>query len=246
MIRGGEAMRVIVVAAESSLHPLFVASFKRLGVIAPPGHGCRPFDQKRAGFLMSEAAAAICLEANGGASATKIGSFPANHGAEEVAPRQGGALIIDRFAMAGDATHLTTNDPEAKTLRRIFAMVCDAQVDLVHAHGTGTTSNDPVELAAIESGFCDAANPPAIYSHKAALGHSMGAAGLLSICINCMAHQRGFIPANVQTRNPLPTQLPISSENLVRPIRRSIALAAGFGGPMAAVGICDASCSQKS
>ena len=63
MIRSGEAERVLVVAAESSLHPLFTASFRRLGVIAPIGHGCRPFDHTRAGFFISEAAAAVCLEA---------------------------------------------------------------------------------------------------------------------------------------------------------------------------------------
>jgi 3-oxoacyl-[acyl-carrier-protein] synthase II len=57
MIRAGEARRVLVVAAEASVHPLFLGSFKRLGVLPREGVGCRPFDETRDGFLMSEAAA---------------------------------------------------------------------------------------------------------------------------------------------------------------------------------------------
>ena len=63
MIRAGEARRVLVVAAEASVHPLFLGCFKRLGVLPGGGIGCRPFDEAREGFLMSEAAAAVCLDA---------------------------------------------------------------------------------------------------------------------------------------------------------------------------------------
>ena len=63
LIHSGEAKRVLVAAAEASIHPLFLGSFKRLGLLPRPGVGCRPFDLHRDGFLMSEAAAAVCLEA---------------------------------------------------------------------------------------------------------------------------------------------------------------------------------------
>ena len=59
MIRGGEADRVLVVAAEASVSPIFLGSFRRMGVLPAEGVGCRPFDQARDGFLMSEAAA-VC------------------------------------------------------------------------------------------------------------------------------------------------------------------------------------------
>ena len=62
MLRSGEVDRAIVIGAEASLHPLFLACFKRLGVLPGEGIGCRPFDVSREGFLVSEAAAAICLE----------------------------------------------------------------------------------------------------------------------------------------------------------------------------------------
>ncbi len=62
MLRAGEVDRAIVIGAEASLHPLFLACFQRLGVLARQGNGCRPFDVDREGFLVSEAAAAVCLE----------------------------------------------------------------------------------------------------------------------------------------------------------------------------------------
>ena len=97
LIQSGQARRALVVAAEASVHPLFIGSFRRLGVLPPEGFGCRPFDHDRAGFLMSESAAAICLES-----------------ADISTPRQSPRILaqFDRFAMGGDATHLTGVDPQ--------------------------------------------------------------------------------------------------------------------------------------
>lgn len=221
MIRHGDARQVLVVAAEASVHPLFLASFQRLGVLATSGAGCRPFDRKRSGFLMSEAAAAVVLEAE-------------QNGHDS--PDDG--VYIDRFAIGGDATHLTGGDPGLRTLRHLLARVIDSPVDLVHAHGTGTEANDEAELAAIESAIDEQATPPVLYSHKGALGHSLGASGLLSVVINCQAHASGAIPPNGQTRDPLPTtRVLLSSRALRRGIRRSVAIAAGFGGATAVVSL---------
>lgn len=272
MIRAGETRRAIVVAAESSLHPLFIGSFQRLGVLAPPAHGCRPFDRDRAGFLISEAAAAICLEA-----------LDSQH--ESPAP----FAIVEKFAMAADAFHLTSGDPKGGELRRALARVIDRRpVELIHAHGTGTLANDPVELAAIEqtlaeqndseprlsrsrlgaadvggaakpqaAGECDpfplepcneriapgaskasAATAPDLYSHKGALGHSLGAAGLVAVAINCMMHRHGIVPPNVRTTNPMSTTAVFIDPQMHRRlIRRSLAISAGFGGAIAAVAL---------
>ncbi|MGB7156899.1 MAG: beta-ketoacyl synthase N-terminal-like domain-containing protein [Tepidisphaeraceae bacterium] len=218
MIQSGEAERVLVVAAEASVHPLFIGSFQRLGVLPKEGIGCRPFDANRDGFLMSEAAAAVCLEG------------------AETRPHERIYARVDRFGMGGDATHLTGGDPEAKLLRRLLARVADNQpIDLVHAHGTGTVINDPIELRAIDETI---AGEPNLISHKGALGHSLGAAGLVSIVLNCLSHARGVVPPNVRTPEPLPaTHVRIARDAVSRPIRKSLAIAAGFGGPVAVVGL---------
>jgi 3-oxoacyl-[acyl-carrier-protein] synthase II len=234
MIRSGEARRVLVVAAEASVHPLFLGSFKRLGVLPAPGIGCRPFDETRDGFLMSEAAAAICLEASWPTRPDRGIGNP-SEGASDV-PR----VAIDRFAMAADASHLTAADPAGRVLTHLINKVTlGARVDLVHAHGTGTVANDPTELAAIDAAAAARHRPPAaLYSHKAALGHSLGAAGLVSIALNVLAHHRGTIPPNVRTTRPLPCRAAtIDPDAQHRPVHRSLSLAAGFGGAMAAVGL---------
>jgi 3-oxoacyl-(acyl-carrier-protein) synthase len=145
-------------------------------------------------------------------------------------------VIVEKFAIGGDATHLTGSDAEARTLRHSLRCVVDGRpVDLVHAHATGTKLNDPVELAAIDE--CVYPSVPHVYSHKGALGHSLGAAGLVSVVLNCMMHERGVIPPNVRTARPIQSRLPIANESVERQVRRSIAIAAGFGGPTAVVGL---------
>jgi 3-oxoacyl-(acyl-carrier-protein) synthase len=232
MIRSGEAASVLVVAAESSLHPLFVGSFARLGVLSRCG-ACRPFDKARDGFLMSEAAAAVWLRGiPHDSERLKAAGEPQCRGR---AP----CITVERFAMGGDATHLTGGDPDGRLLRRLIAqMIGDEPVDLVHAHATGTGAHDPVELSAIDDCCREQRRPPALYSHKAALGHSLGAAGLVSVVLNWVAHQRSVVPPNAHTRDALAARhLSIEQGAQSRRIRRSIAIASGFGGPTAAVAL---------
>lgn len=220
MIRTGECRRAVVVATESSVHPLFLGSFARLGILPGREIGCRPFDEARYGFLMSEASATVCIEASEG---LETDSEP--------------HVIIDRYAMGGDAHHLTANDPAGVTLRRIVREVAGCQsIDLVHAHGTGTETNDPVELAAIDCAVPAGDIAPILYSHKAALGHSLGASGLVAVALNWMAHQTGRVPGNVRTERPLPAErVVLSSDAQSRFVQRSMALCAGFGGPVAGI-----------
>jgi 3-oxoacyl-[acyl-carrier-protein] synthase II len=218
LIQSGEAQRVLVVAAEASIHPLFLASFQRLGVLSSPGIGCRPFDRKREGFLMSEASAAVCIEAR------EIGFK---------------GLAIDRFALGADASHLTASDVNGKALNRILAsVVADDALDLIHAHGTGTAMNDSIELETIERILRETTAKPSLYSHKGALGHSLGAAGLVAVVINVMCHQSGMVPPNIRTTDPVAAnKVDIKRTATSRSVQRSIALAAGFGGPIAAISL---------
>lgn len=215
LIESRQARRVLVVAAEASVHPLVVGSFRRLGVLPAQGVGCRPFDAARDGFLMSEAAAAVLLERDA----------------------RSPGVLIERFGLGADATHLTGIDPNGAALRYLLSgAIAGKGVDVVHAHGTGTAVNDPVELAVINSCIPPSDPPPSVYSHKGALGHSLGAAGLVSVVINCMMHRHGIVPPNVHTTQPIASsRVRIRPDAHRRTVRRSVALAAGFGGPVAAV-----------
>jgi 3-oxoacyl-[acyl-carrier-protein] synthase II len=232
LIQSRLVRQVVVVGVESSVHPLFLGSFARLRVLSSAGGGCRPFDQDRDGFLMSEAAAALCLQAI---------SDPLSPPPEAVIAR-GTPVIVDKFALGGDASHLTGSDPEAIVPRRLLQMVLDGRpVDLIHAHGTGTVLNDSIELQAIEAAIANLEQPnlhPVLYSHKAAFGHSLGASGLISILINWLCHQRSIIPPNPNTTRPMTTKgVCLSNQVQRQAVRRSIALATGFGGSCAAASL---------
>ena len=176
---------------------------------------------------MSEAAAAVTMEAVDEASAIS---------------RSDGYAMIDRFALAGDATHLTGSDPTGRTLRHVLANVINSRpVDVIHAHATGTILHDPVELAAIEVNLTPRDVAPVIYSHKGALGHSLGSAGMMSIVLNCLIHRHRIVPGNVRTQSPLPIRgARIESQPVAGKFRRSIVTASGFGGTIAAVALSDA------
>jgi 3-oxoacyl-[acyl-carrier-protein] synthase II len=227
LIRDRQADGVLVVAAEASVHPMFVGTFRRLGVLAKSGAGCRPFDQHRDGFLMSEAAAAVWVQRAG--DPAQLPSTPGVAG-----PLR---LAIDGVALGGDATHLTGMDPSGRVLRRLIVTAIASQpVDVVHAHGTGTILNDQVELEAINAATATQQQAPVIYSHKAALGHSLGASGLVSAVLNYQMHSQGMIPPNVRTTSPIHAgRLRISSTAVSFPVTRSLAISAGFGGAMAAM-----------
>jgi 3-oxoacyl-[acyl-carrier-protein] synthase II len=235
LIESGQATRVLVVAAEASVHPLFLGSFQRLGVLPATGIGCRPFDELRDGFLMSECAAAVCLEGRT-VGTTEAGSLAGRAG-DNLA-----GVVVERYAQGADGSHLTSSDPSGRVLRHLVnKVVGNRPVDLVHAHGTGTLTNDPIELAAIGDVFVGAAKTPSLYSHKGALGHSLGAAGLVSVALNVLAHRHGAVPGNVRTTRPLPVRgVRIEQGRRSSAVHRSVALAAGFGGAMAAVALASA------
>jgi 3-oxoacyl-(acyl-carrier-protein) synthase len=219
LLQHGDATQALVVAAESSLHPLFLSSFRRLGVLPPPGARCQPFDEDRSGFLCSEAAAAVMIHRTDAPLADDV--------------------AVDRVALAGDATHLTGSDPAGTTLRRVLAHVIAGEtIDLYHAHGTGTPANDAVEAAAIDAVLAAHRSTPHLYSHKGALGHTVGSAGLLAVVCNVLAHRNGCVPGNVCTDRPIPLANAVLSKDRVnRVVRRSVACAAGFGGATAAVSL---------
>jgi len=217
LLDSGQCDRAIVVAAESSIGPLFQATFSRLGVLARAEIGCRPFDQDREGFLLAEAAAAVCMER---ATATS------NNG-----------IAVAAGVLRSDAHHLTAPDPSGAAIEAVLRrLIVDRSVQIIHAHGTGTVLNDPAELDAISRAVGSAESPVAIVSHKHAIGHTQGAAGLISVVLNVLMHRHATVFGNANSPHPLAAngvEIPTSAQR--RNITSSIVLAAGFGGAIAGV-----------
>lgn len=179
-IRRGEFTRAVVVAADASIDPIFEHSFDNLGIFAKcdeTGHRrCRPFDASGGGFFISEAAAAICLQAG-----------------------DSGAVEVENCWMGADATHLLAIDPAGRSLARGLRTCAGGHsVAFVHAHAAGT-QHDQVEAGAIAAA-CGNATP--YFSHKRWLGHSLGASGLVGLVISTMCHQNAILPTGQSISRP--------------------------------------------
>jgi len=203
--------RALVVAADASLHPLFAASFQRLGVLSPPdAHGlprCEPFGHAGDGFFLTEAAAAIVLECQDLAITRDDPPY---------------AWVEESWSGA-DGTGLIAIDPQTHSLRAGIRACAggrggrDEGLAFVHAHATGT-EHDDYELHAIRSVV--APRLP-VFSSKGFLGHSLGAAGLVSVALSVQCHVGGSTLTG----------------DYIAPDTTSLTIAQGFGGHIGIVRI---------
>jgi 3-oxoacyl-[acyl-carrier-protein] synthase II len=176
LIRTGEVDAAVVGGAESAVSPFAQTAFGVMGAISKSGV-CRPFDARRDGFVLSEAAGVLVLE-------------------EGDAARRRGAPVIGRVAGAGsssDAFHITAPEGNGEAIARAMAAaLADAaigpgDVDYVNAHGTGTALNDRSETEALKAVLGERAGEVPVSSTKSAIGHPIGAAGAVEAVVTLLA-----------------------------------------------------------
>lgn len=232
-IAGGEADAVLAGSSDASLHPLWFAAFRRMGVLAEPANpeeasrSCRPFDAARSGFVIGEGAAAMVLESADSAR---------NRGVRAVGRILG-------YCAGSDPAGLARVQPDGAPLARVAEIACDragidpADLAAIHAHGTGTSANDLVEIAALRSLLGRRAAEIPVVSIKGAIGHLLGAAGSVEAAIAVLSAANRVCPPNATLGTPdrgfhgicLPQQ---SRETRPGPILK---LSMGFGGHLAAL-----------
>jgi 3-oxoacyl-[acyl-carrier-protein] synthase II len=105
-----------------------------------------------------------------------------------------------------DAFHVTTPAPDGAGLiaamDRAFkrAELRKDAIGVICAHGTGTVSNDAMELAAYDHFFGDAWPP--VFSIKGAVGHTLGAAGGMEVAIGLKSLSEQLAPPTVGLSHP--------------------------------------------
>jgi 3-oxoacyl-[acyl-carrier-protein] synthase II len=204
-LREGRCDAVLAGASESSLHPLYLSGFSRMGVLSGTGR-VRPFDSGRDGFVIGEGAAVFVLERESAARAR--------------AARVYGALAGWDFS--SDASHATRfnsgGEKIAASLTRALGRAGEGPeaVDYLSAHGTATPANDPLEVQALRRVF--GGLRPRVSSTKAATGHLLGRA----------------LPPTLNLADPLAGDIDFLPKPLVRPSRVAATLSFGFGGSLAA------------
>ncbi len=217
----GRAEAVLVCAADLVSEFVF-SGFSALGALSPGP--CRPFDRNRNGLSLGEGAAALMLMSPGRA-------------------RREGRPCLGRlvgWGVAADAAHVTAPDRDASGLvqavRRALAVarLTEDRVCAVSAHGTGTVYNDRMEITAFNRLF--GGRPLPVHSVKGAIGHTLGAAGVIEAALGVWSLARGVLPPTVGLRDPEP-----DAAGRVAPVCRPIAgdvlltTNSGFGGINAAL-----------
>lgn len=183
MIRAGEASTVLVGGAEGVTRA-GMGAFNRLGAADPVR--CRPFDRNRAGTMFGDGSAMIVLEA-------------ADHA------RRRGATPYAELAGAAwscDAYHSTAPDPSGdQIVRAMTDALTDAKLSIVDVgcvipHGTGTPLNDAVESQALHRIFGKRIHELPLFSLKAMIGHTTGAAGAFACLTATLMLRHRKSPAN--------------------------------------------------
>ncbi len=188
-IRLGRADAVVAGGTESLCRTIF-AGFNALHALSR--EPCRPFDRRRSGLTLGEGAAILVLES------------------AESAARRGARVHAELcgYGASADAHHLTAPHPEGAgavlAMRRALARAGlePEAIDYINAHGTGTPLNDAIEIAAIKRVFGAAARHLAVSSTKAAVGHTLGAAGAIEALATVLALRDGFLPPTVRLEEP--------------------------------------------
>jgi 3-oxoacyl-[acyl-carrier-protein] synthase II len=194
LIRRGDAHVMVAGGAEAALTPLIMAGFDIMGALSrhndDPASSCRPFDETRDGFVMSEGAAIVILESEEHALARGariyaevIGYGSSNDAYHMAAPHQTGRGAADAMRMA-----LRKAERAGSPLTAI---------DYINAHGTATRYNDIGETLAIKAVLGEHAYNVAISSTKSMTGHLLGGAGALETIVCAKVITEGIIPPTI-------------------------------------------------
>jgi 3-oxoacyl-(acyl-carrier-protein) synthase len=183
----------------------------------------RPFDRRRSGLLLGEAAALVMMAREG------------------EAPARLGRLL--GHASASDGVHISAPDPEGRGLALAVRQAMEeagasaAELDLVSAHGTATALNDRVESLVLRRVLGPRVDAVAVHAIKGGLGHTMGAAATLEAIACLLAARHGVIPHTLGLEDPDPEcglDLVIGAPRAAG-VRISLSTSLGFGGCNAAL-----------
>lgn len=220
LIRSGMA-DIVLAGGFDALCELVYCGFDSLLTLAP--EACRPFDRGRNGLMLGEGAALMVLES------------------EEHAFKRGATIhgIVAGYGHATDTFHLTQPHQEGVILEQAMRQALDqaglsaSEVGYINAHGTGTPINDISEAKAFRRLFPVSTR---LSSTKAAIGHTLGAAGAIEAVLSLLALKTGLLPPQLNLQDPEPDVMEMLVQQGEQLTMRSVmSVNLGFGGSNAAL-----------
>ena len=183
----------------------------------------RPFDRRRSGLLLGEAAALVLLMRDADAPRLRLGRLLGH-------------------ASSSDGSHIAAPDPDGRGLEHAArgalgaAGISGDAVEFVSAHGTGTPLNDKIEAAVLHRVLGARASTVPVNSIKGAFGHTMGAAATLEAIMCLLASRDGVVPGTAGYEEPDPAcALDVRPTARAARPRVSLSTSLGFGGCNAAL-----------
>ncbi len=234
VLRRGDADVIVAGGAEAAITPLIMAGFDVMGALSQhnenPAAACRPFDNSRDGFVVSEGSAIVIMETEEHAKARGahiyaevIGYGSSNDAYHMAAPHQRGRGAVDAMRMALRKAASYGVEPEA--------------VDYINAHGTATRLNDVGETIAIKEVFGEHAYNVHISSTKSMIGHLLSGAGAIETIVCAKAIQENIIPPTINLNTPDPecdlNYTPLHAQPMA--VRVTLSNSFGFGGHNACI-----------
>ena len=178
-------------------------------------HPCRPYDVRRDGISIGEAAAFILLER-----------------ASAQAPAD--SLWLLGVGESSDAYHMSSPHPEGRGARMAMqaalgsAGLTPDAIDYVNLHGTGTPANDAAEDHAVHGLF---GTRVPVNSTKGMTGHTLGAAGAVEAIVAMLAIDAGIVPGSPGTQMLDPAlRARYEVDGQERTVDRVLSNSFGFGG----------------
>lgn len=159
-----------------------------------PETACRPFTKNRDGFIMGEGSGAVILESE--ESALK-------RNAHIYCEFSGASMYDEAYNLTAPLTD-GQGMVESMKLAIENAGIAPEKINYINAHGTSTGLNDAYETAAIKKVFGSNAGNIPVSSIKAAIGHTLGAGGVLEAIACIKAIESGIIPPTIHYDEPAP------------------------------------------
>lgn len=217
-LRAGEADRAVAIGHDTPVEPETVLHYHNLGLLA--GDTVRPFDQRRAGTVFGEGAAAVVFERAAEAQAR-------------------GAEVLGEFLGAGcvtEATGILDVRPDGEGLARAIrlaladAALAPGDVGMVVAHGNGTRASDASEAFALRAVW--GREIPPVTAFKWAFGHLFAASGSLDLVLALAALRDGVVPGipTLDGLDPALAPLPVAASSQTPRSDVAVILCRGFGG----------------
>jgi len=223
IIARGDADIMIAGGAEAPITPLGVAGFCAMRALSvrndEPEKASRPFDAERDGFIVSEGAGIVIMEALDSALKRDADIY---------------AEVVG-YGMSADAYHVTAPSLDGEGAVQCMKMaildsgVDSTEIDYINAHGTSTPYNDKIETLAIKKVFGDHAYKIGVNSTKSMTGHLLGAAGGLEVGFSVLSLKNQIMPPTINYEHPDPECDLDYVPNKARPAEFRYALSNSFG-----------------